>query len=524
MVVIAIRPVRRHLLFLLSLATGVLLALPGPASAAPVPHEPRIVGGIQSPRAWPAQGALYIDGSFACGGTLVSGRWFLTAGHCGTNGSDPIPAADLSVRLGNSNRNLATAFGVSAVIVNAGFDAITLTNDLTLLQLSTAPSPGSTTIQPLRLISASETALWSPGTLAAIIGWGTTCSASCGVTTTLKEAGVPITSDSACASDYGSDFIAATMVCAGNGITDTCQGDSGGPIMVPRVDVWVLVGVTSWGNGCADPDFPGIYARLGGSSLNSWVRARIPTVAITSAGLTPPGPAVGSDVTLSATGAAGQHGGPAPAFQWDLDNDGQFDDATGATAHVNPISAGSHPVSVQRSYPDGDRAVAREVVTTDGSPAPSPPDPAPVAGSTPPPSPGPPPAPPPEPPPPPGPAAPFAQLVGPPSTIKVKSLLDRRMTIRVRCAVACIASSTLKLDARASRKLSLTRTNGRAALIASGAAERATAGTLEITIRLSRRTVKRLRHARTGTLTLRVVASGEDGQTERLKAKIKLRR
>ena len=28
-------------------------------------------------------------------------------------------------------------------------------------------------------------------------------------------------------------FDASTMVCAGDGTTDTCQGDSGGPLMVP---------------------------------------------------------------------------------------------------------------------------------------------------------------------------------------------------------------------------------------------------------------------------------------------------
>lgn len=41
---------------------------------------------------------------------------------------------------------------------------------------------------------------------------------------------------------------------------DTCEGDSGGPLLTE--DGRAVIGVTSWGLSCGDPDSPGVYARL----------------------------------------------------------------------------------------------------------------------------------------------------------------------------------------------------------------------------------------------------------------------
>jgi secreted trypsin-like serine protease len=43
---------------------------------------------------------------------------------------------------------------------------------------------------------------------------------------------------------------------------DTCQGDSGGPLMMFSNNRWYLLGITSYGNGCAEPDYAGVYTRV----------------------------------------------------------------------------------------------------------------------------------------------------------------------------------------------------------------------------------------------------------------------
>jgi secreted trypsin-like serine protease len=272
--------------FLFATALAILFAALPLAGTAKAPAQERIVGGTPATTQWPAQAHLQTPRG-SCGGTLVSGRWLLTAAHCVTNVDGSVMSASgLSVILGRADLARATAADMYGVVANsvtrhAGFAVVNigLTNDLALLRLNRA-----TTLEPMRLVAASETSLWAPGTIATILGWGTTCSQTCPTVTQLRQAGVPIVGDLACTTDYSSpvtfagSFNPLTMVCAGTGAADTCQGDSGGPIMVPRLDAFVLAGVTSWGEGCADARYAGVYVRLGTALLNSWVRTRIPTV------------------------------------------------------------------------------------------------------------------------------------------------------------------------------------------------------------------------------------------------------
>jgi trypsin len=89
---------------------------------------------------------------------------------------------------------------------------------------------------------------------------------------------VPVTTDAYCAGAYD-DFDVKTMLCAGyaQGGVDTCQGDSGGPLFGRNAagDLKV-VGATSFGEGCARPGKPGVYARVADDTLRRWIASQAP--------------------------------------------------------------------------------------------------------------------------------------------------------------------------------------------------------------------------------------------------------
>ena len=231
------------------------------------PGQPRIINGSSaSPGEYPAQGVLRFNGGFICGGTLISNRHFLTAGHCVTTDSGgSLPVGSFSVTLGNVDRDAGQTFTFSAKEVHEDYaiaDDIP-DNDLALLTLST-PVPRALA-EPMRLIEGGETSLWAPARQSTLIGWGNTFNSPGSDSQFLLETTAPMRSDADCeaGSAYGFDFHRATMVCAGDGTSDTCQGDSGGPMMVSDGAFLVLAGITSWGAGCANPAKPGVYTRLG---------------------------------------------------------------------------------------------------------------------------------------------------------------------------------------------------------------------------------------------------------------------
>jgi secreted trypsin-like serine protease len=368
------------------LVAVLILAALAPSAPAASP-QPRIVNGTPAdPGEYSAQGFLLIDlggGDFgACGGTVVSARKFLTAGHCVADDSGrPRPPEAFDVFLGQNNVSDFTSANdhlVSAVELHPDYaeDRGGHTNDVAVLTFS---APVAFTVS--HIIRPTQRALWVPGATARIIGWGTTSEGASTGSDALLEADVPIRTDAVCAGAYGDLFVASTMVCAGAAnppsSTDTCQGDSGGPLLVQDGAFRVVTGVVSFGNGCNQAGFPGIYSRVGDQPLNAWVRGRVSTVDFA---ITTPSARAGEPVSFSATSPASGN------FVWDFDNDGSFEAAGPSATHVYP-QGGEFEAVLRITDDEGQFAEQRRELTVAPPPPPPPlppppPPPPPVASPT----------------------------------------------------------------------------------------------------------------------------------------------
>ena len=246
-------------------------ATPTPEIAGSAIRQPLIVGGTPAdPGEYPWQ-ALVEPGPYTCGGSVIDREWVLTAAHC-VVGYESNPGAVviklgehlLSVSDGSEQQRTA-----SAVIVHPGYSGRTSDNDLALLKLDgPADLNDKVAVVPLVTSPADDT-LVEAGDLATVTGWGATRSGGEG-SDILMEVVVPIVSNSQCSAIYGE--ITDNMICAGdlaNGGIDSCQGDSGGPLVVWSNDGWLQAGIVSFGEGCAEPNSPGVYTRV--SQYRTWI-------------------------------------------------------------------------------------------------------------------------------------------------------------------------------------------------------------------------------------------------------------
>ena len=338
----------RRLLLIASAAAA--LALPAPASA--------VVNGSPAARgAYPAHGFLGIDSdgngfvnSF-CGGTLVGSRQFLTAARCTTNtlGQARLPSR-LTVRIGDINLPDSTVLQNVAEndipdpseIPPDGYVRPTGKNDLAMLTLK-APVDG----EPVRVVEDTEDALWAPGIVGSVLGWGET-SHDGDISETLLEGAVTVRPDREC----GAGFDATVMLCAAGAEQNPCASDSGSPLLVPDGGLLAVAGVFS-GTSCSTPGDPGVFARIGGNPLNEWVHNRTPEADFDLSHQ----PRVDEPVRLFSISRHPEGAGYFTTFRWDLDNDGAFDDATGASISRTYRQAGEAVAGLEASKPGGDKAV-----------------------------------------------------------------------------------------------------------------------------------------------------------------------
>ncbi|KAG8181338.1 hypothetical protein JTE90_017505 [Oedothorax gibbosus] len=229
----------------------------------PAPSHGRIVGGVVSRQgAWPWHAAVYKNGTYACGATLVGDQWLISAAHCFINYRFNYYEVQLGMLRRRSFTPHQKTFHIDRVFLHPKFNVVTLEYDLVLLRTARR-IPFDLHIRPICLPEKSEQRK-NQGYMCTAIGWGDTGEME-DDSDDLQEVHVPLTTS--CKRDLD------RWLCAGyaEGGRDACQGDSGGPLMCPGTDglTWHIAGVISAGSGCARPKTPGMYTRI--AYFRDWI-------------------------------------------------------------------------------------------------------------------------------------------------------------------------------------------------------------------------------------------------------------
>lgn len=219
----------------------------------------RIVGGtpVESRDDYPF---FCVTVPLGCGCSLIAPDMVLTAAHCISAFS-----VGTTIHIGGlwkDGSDAQDSIPVKEAFAHPRFDSSSNRYDVMVVKLERA----TTVVIPGEYNLDATLPLDTDNVVA--IGHGRTSEGGV-VSSELREVTVPVVDHATCNSNYDGIIHEDLMLCAGTEGMDSCQGDSGGPLLVGKT----IVGITSWGYGCARAGNPGVYARV--STFVDFIQATI---------------------------------------------------------------------------------------------------------------------------------------------------------------------------------------------------------------------------------------------------------
>lgn len=244
--------------------------------------RPRIVGGTMvtesnSPDKFEWMALIWFDDKYPiCGGVHIGDGYILTAAHCLIQEAP----AQFRVRIGVLRASDGLALRISRVFTHPLYEELNnneLINDLAILEVRDKKIARTKSSLPLN----QDTSIPKIGDYVTTAGFGHISEGWSALPqpNRLLRVDVPVVGQGECKEAY-ENVKQGIHLCAGykTGGCDSCQSDSGGPLRyVGKASngkmIQTLVGIVSYGTGCARSDKPGVYTRI--SAYADWVDTTI---------------------------------------------------------------------------------------------------------------------------------------------------------------------------------------------------------------------------------------------------------